>query len=205
MRQDLLLSGFHFTLQRKIRKTNKCLEWGGLSSDTEDMLGIQNKGLENAFPALPARSGVSFHSGPPTRCSVVCGSDGHFQVRTAAETASFLTLTPVPSPHTVFTLISHCTSSAAFRFLSENCRARTVYTCLREKHRTALDSHLSMVLLQCGKPVSFPHFPILNYFSPDCRCVLPVLTHSAVPVLESLAHGPPANDYLSFTWLSHDY
>lgn len=80
-----------------------------------------------------------------------------------------------------------------------------MYTCLREKHRTALDSHLSMVLLQCGKPVSFPHFPILNYFSPDCRCVLPVLTHSAVPVLESLAHGPPATDYLSFTWLSHDY
>ena len=164
MRQDLPLSGLHFTLQRKIRKTNKCLEWGGLSSDTEDMLRIQKKGLENAFPALPAGSGVSFHSGPPTRCSVVCGSDGHFQVRTAAETASFLTLTPIPSPHTVFTLISHCSSSAAFQFLSENCRARTVYTCLREKHRTALDSHLSVGLLQGGKPVSFHPFLFLITF-----------------------------------------
>ena len=37
------------------------------------------------------------------------GSDGHFPVRTAAETAAFLTLTPVPLPHTVFTLISLCT------------------------------------------------------------------------------------------------
>lgn len=70
VRQDLL-SGSHFTLQRKIRKTGKCLEWGGLSRDTDDMLGIQKRGLEKACSALPARSGVPCHSGAPTQCSSV--------------------------------------------------------------------------------------------------------------------------------------